>query len=375
MKQSLIVVMFLLSILFIQRSVIAQDAGTAKLLENVGKETVWKCRSSAVKVISGNSGLYSSLIRVGMAILAVTALLQIINKTIQQFGSGQLNSEKPFMYIFEWLISLILFAFICSGPIYGVLIRDVIAGIPDLISQLILDNFYQEMYSNLLALFQSEKEGILGSTWHFLTMTISGGTTQAIMSAVMYLVTKTLLFIFPMVQKMIFAVVVIMGPICLPFGMCDWTRRIAYSWLGMALTVSMWGIVGSASFWVWHTFEIQQYLVLGNTSNFFLAAAFGVGSIILFLSSFMIAGSIFSGLSSVGVMTSGALITSIANTVQNANGMLSSGSSSKTGSGSSNSSGSGTSGNSVNMAASSKGSGSESNTGGTLVSNTPGNRG
>jgi hypothetical protein len=366
MKQSLIIIMIFSLILFIHKPTNAQDAGTAKLLENVGSETVWKCRSSAVKIISGNSGLYSNLIRVGMGILAIAALLQIINKTIQHFGSGQINSERPYMYIFEWLISLLLFAFLCSGPVYGVLVRDVIAGIPDLISQLILDSFYEEMYSSLVDLFKSEKEGILSSSWHFLTMTISGGTTQAIMSGVMYLITKTLLFIFPMVQKMVFAVVVIMGPICLPFGMCDWTRRIAFSWLGMALTVSMWGIVGSSSFWAWHTFEIQKYLIIGNTSNFFLAVAFGIGSIILFLSSFMISGSIFSGLSSVGILTSGALISSMANSVYKANGMLSNGSSEK--SGSSDNLGSG-------FSSKKSGKVSESDTGGTLVSNTPGNIG
>lgn len=374
---SFIVIMSFLCILYFSKTTIAQtvaqDAGTAKLMENVGKENVWQCRSSAVNVISKSGELYSNLIRVGMGILTVTALLQLTNKTMQHFGSGQINSEKPYMYIFEWLISLVLFAFLCSGPVYAVLIRDAIAGIPDLISQLILKSFYEEMYSNLLTLLHSEKEGILASSWHFLTMTMSGGTTQAILSGVMYIITKILLFIFPMVQKMIFAVVVIMGPICLPFGMCDWTKRIAFSWLGMALTVSMWGVVGSASFWVWHTFEFQKYFVLGNTTNFFLAAVFGAGSIILFLSSFMVAGSIFSGISSIGILTSGALITSIANTAQNVNKMLSGRSSSKNGSGSSNSSGS--SGNTINTIASGKGTGTESDTAGSLISNTPGNRG
>ena len=365
MKQSLIIIMIFSLILFIHKPTNAQDAGTAKLLENVGSETVWKCRSSAVKIISGNSGLYSNLIRVGMGILAIAALLQIINKTIQHFGSGQINSERPYMYIFEWLISLLLFAFLCSGPVYGVLVRDVIAGIPDLISQLILDSFYEEMYSSLVDLFKSEKEGILSSSWHFLTMTISGGTTQAIMSGVMYLITKTLLFIFPMVQKMVFAVVVIMGPICLPFGMCDWTRRIAFMvrYGSYSLYVgNSWKLV----FWAWHTFEIQKYLIIGNTSNFFLAVAFGIGSIILFLSSFMISGSIFSGLSSVGILTSGALISSMANSVYKANGMLSNGSSEK--SGSSDNLGSG-------FSSKKTGKVSESDTGGTLVSNTPGNIG
>lgn len=375
MKIRLVLLMSFISILCIQNVSIAQDAGTAKLLENVGEETVWQCRSSAVEVISGNPGLYQDLIQVGMAILAVSALLQLLNKTLQHFGSGQLNSDKPYMYIFEWFISLVLFAFLCSGLVYGVLVRDAIAGIPDLISQLILNSFYKDMYADLNKLFQSEKEGILANSWHFLTMTMSGGTSQAIMSGFMYLITKTLLFIFPMMQKMIFTVVVIMGPICLPFGMCDWTKRIAYSWLGMAFTVSMWGVVGSASFWVWHTFKFHEYLILGNTSNFFLATAFGIGSIILFFSSFMIAGSIFSGLSSVGNLTSGALVTSIANSIQSTRGLSSGGSSGKRGSGSAQ-----LSNNSRNMVSTvQNGKVTENNTsndtGGSLVSNTPGNRG
>ncbi|NLD99044.1 MAG: type IV secretion system protein [Fibrobacter sp.] len=316
-KIALMIVMLILTV----SNVFSQNSdGNDKLLSNIGSATVWKCTDAADRIVSNKdtADLYSKLITVGYMILGIAAVLQILNKYLKSIGGGQLSSTQPGMIMIEIVISLLLFSFLISGPTYRVLIKHVIAFIPDHISQVILDSFYDKFNSKIVKMIQAEKDGVLQNSVHFLSIVFESMSISSFLSGIMWLITKAMLFIFPLVQKMVFTVLVIMGPICLPFGMCDWTKKIAFGWLGLALTVAFWGVVGSACFWVYNSFDMCDVMVIGSIKNTFLVLAYGLGSIILFFSSFAISASIFSGISGIGILTSGALISSAAAMVQKA---------------------------------------------------------
>jgi hypothetical protein len=108
-----------------------------------------------------------------------------------------------------------------------------------------------------------------------------------------------MVFVIPLVQGKLFLYMFYLGPIALAFTLCDLTRKVFLSWLGLSLAVAWTGVFGSVGLLICTKGGIFTGLASANEGNNWLeVAVYGMMSIVIMGASFAMAVYIFGAIGS-----------------------------------------------------------------------------
>lgn len=272
-----------------------------QLANDLFSTSIWNCMRSMADS-SGN--IYpaimqniNSLCRVGLAIgffaLCLQLILDLVNQT---YGQG----IHPLVSIRKSLIKALFVGLLLVPYNYKTITVNIIAKPCDALSEAITvgysDNFL-ESTSNIFNVFGdagAKKQSIFTSAfWEQLS--------TSLIASVVYIVAAACTFIMPMLQSVLFLFAFYLGPLCIPFLICDLTSNIARGWLSLILAVAFMSVIGALSFLVADTANLVSRMQQGGGwENVFLILVYGILSIVLFAMSFPIAAFLFNASGAIG---------------------------------------------------------------------------
>jgi hypothetical protein len=281
--------------------------GTAsqQLINDVFNNTsIWNCARNLVDS-SGDmkaaivSNL-ASLAKVGFGIAFFMSIVQVFMDIVNNtYGQG----VHPLRGMQKIIVKVVFLAVLLSPPMYRFLCVNVIARPCDLISESIsvaYSDSFRATFSNTFSVIgdaSGKKHSIFtGAFWEQLM-------TSAV-ATIVYIVAAAFIFIMPIVQSILFLFALYLGPLCLPFMMCDMTSNIARNWLSFILTIAFWSVIGSLSFTVIDTANLlTQMKDAGALENVLLIVVYGITTLVLLAGSYSISSHLFGGVGGMQALT------------------------------------------------------------------------
>ncbi len=144
------------------------------------------------------------------------------------------------------LIWLMLLVALLKTPAYTTIVKTAIAKPAEICAVALTSSYIEKFNEEAQKLF-----GVYGKSknkaWSFLTATVKGALLTQLIASLVYIITCALIFITPVLQIRLFEYMVYIGPVCLIFSLCEWTRGIARNWLNLILAISWLAFFGSVS--------------------------------------------------------------------------------------------------------------------------------
>lgn len=268
--------------------------GVQQLTQELFSTSIWNCMRNMNESVYANIG---ALCRVGLAIGFFCMCLQILFDLVTQtYGQG----IHPFKSIRKTLLK-VLFAGLLLVPFnYKFVTVNVIAKPCDLLAEAITLNYTDKFVENVSGMFDvfgesaAKKQSIFTSAfWEQLS--------SSFIASIVYIVAAALTYIAPLLQSVLFLFAFYLGPLCIPFMICDFTSSIAQRWLSFIMATSFMSVVGAITFLITDTADLAEKMKNGGGwENVFIVLVYGILQIILYSMAFPIASFLFNAQGAVG---------------------------------------------------------------------------
>jgi hypothetical protein len=247
--------------------------------------------SDAVDIVTQNpfAGTMAS-IKIAAGILGFGVLCL---QAFKIFIDGFQGQEALRRGITALMIAAIVMCFI-QTPMYTLLLKTVIAAPAETIAGMVRDayneKFLEVTAKSWQAVGASKSEGFLA-----FTMNLGAQLVTTLLSAIIYVISTVLLIITPVIQKLLFKLMVIIGPICMVFALSDYTKSIAKQWLSLTLSIAWLGVFGAVAQYL--SLTVHDSMVI-SVSDPLKTIIYGLVSIIIQISAFGLSAYVFGAVGS-----------------------------------------------------------------------------
>ncbi len=184
------------------------------------------------------------------------------------------------------LIWLIILVALLKTPAYKTVVKTAIAKPAEICAVSLSLNYidkFNKATQEVLAVYGNSKN----KAWSFLTATVKGALLTQLLAGLVYVVTSAFIFITPVLQIRLFEFMVYIGPMCLVFSLCEWTRGIAKSWLNLTLAIAWLAFFGSVSLFLFVNSGLLENIAVSATwEDIIPVLVYGILCILMLLMAF-----------------------------------------------------------------------------------------
>ena len=268
--------------------------GVQQLTHELFSTSIWNCMRNMNEGAISNIG---ALCRVGLAIGFFCMCLQILFDLVTQtYGQG----IHPLKSIRKTLLKVLFAGLLLVPNNYEFLTVNIIAKPCDLLAEAITLRYTDEFVENASGIFDvfgesaAKKQSIFTSAfWEQLT--------SSFIASVVYIVAAALTYIAPLLQSVLFLFAFYLGPLCIPFMICDFTSSIAQRWLSFIMATAFMSVVGAITFLITDTADLAVKMKNGGGwENVFIVLVYGILQIILYSMAYPISSFLFNAQGAIG---------------------------------------------------------------------------
>lgn len=246
--------------------------------------SIWNVGSELSKV---DSTTMSTLFSAGIIVGFVAVCIQMFSALFAVYRDKNTNLMD---FIAPMVLKMVLAAAVLNPGTYTFIVNYLFAVPADTVANMITNQYIASFTSKFATVMSaiSESPNKISS---LISATLDGSLISTLIAGLIFWAAAICCYVTPMIQKILFMFAFYCGPICIGFGLCDYTAEVFKKWVGMMLTICWLGFFGSVSFLVVDTCNLLGHLSTsagGDKSNVIITMIYGVISIVLFCSAFPI---------------------------------------------------------------------------------------
>ena len=182
------------------------------------------------------SSIHVAALLMGFALMMIQVLIMFFKA-----GSERSNIMSKFIPL---IFQVALIAAISSSPLYDFIVKGLIAFPAQATAKVISDQYMSQ--------FIGMWEGVFGNSasaaQHSFTIDVGAIANALVTTLIAAIVSFCAIIVnlgMPILQGIIFQLLYLMGPICLIFGICEYTQQVAKTWVGLSMAVAWMGVMAA----------------------------------------------------------------------------------------------------------------------------------
>jgi type IV secretory pathway VirB6-like protein len=272
---------------------------------------MWDVGGCYLNIDKDMGKLCSLGIIIGFLFFSLQMLFDFVTQVLGQ-------NVHPLKIVQKNVAKIIIVAILLNSTIYDK-IMNTSAGVTDKIANSILKESMGNELSVIIetavyasAGYQRNNDGTVGkplaNKWSIGDFGKS--LLHYVVSGIVFMISVVVLFIFPKLQTLLFAVAALLGPICIPFILFEPTAYVTRNWFSLLMTICFMSVIGSLAIYIGMSAGFYTDANTGAVDgNAIVMLVFGLLSIVLLVLSYPISGAIFGNAGGMaGVFSAGGII-------------------------------------------------------------------
>jgi hypothetical protein len=248
----------------------------------------------------------------GFLFFLLQLFLDFVNQVLGQ-------NVHPLKIVQKNVAKVVFIALLLTPGIYKFMTVTTIAGVTDSVANSILSAKKAKLIesmtvaTNASAGFRTNSDGTVSSeklNKSPASVNVLNAKLNYMIACIVYLLSSAILLALPLIQSMLFMLVIYLGPICVPFMLFDGTASVLKNWLSLILTICFMSVVGSIVLYAGvmvNVFGSANDGVIAGSS--ILMLIYGILSIVLLIMCYPISASIFGNAGGMGsIFAAGSLV-------------------------------------------------------------------
>jgi hypothetical protein len=246
---------------------------------NMAQGVMWNCSSRISQMgYARVSEVLGSIWRLSMILLFIVVSFQIVLIVYKALVKKESPVSESIPLVFKTVIIVLLI----HPSIYSQLNYYCIARPANAVADMITATYVEGFRTSVSALFSSLSNSTSVSS-HFLTSSFSDSIMSSLISGVVFFCASIMVFVTTILQSAVYTMLYFLGPVCIAFGVFEFTSGVAKAWIGLSLAVAWTGVIGSGVFLCMNAMGVLDGVAVGSSaSNSFVSLIYGVISIIAF---------------------------------------------------------------------------------------------